>query len=471
MSAPQAIPSTGYRPRSAPNQLKDLVEEHYEELLRVWEERFRATFGTLHPRLKDLFEEFVRCGDPHFGFLRLRCLEPDCPEKTERIVPFSCKSRGLCPSCGMKRAILWAERMVEAVLPDVGYVQFVFTIPKMLRRAFLFDRSLYSDLCRAAYQATRKFFEAQFPSLKKAVPAMVVAPQSFGSLLNFHPHTHACSSLGVFTRDGVFHAVPDDIDFAPLEELFREEVFRFLLKKEKITEERIELLRSWRRSGFHVNADRRVAQGDRLELERLLQYMERPPVSLERLEYRDDGMVLYRGKYNPSLGRDFQFCSPLEFLAMLVPHVALRFECRIHSYGAISTTIRRELGWVKKEDASNGPLDVVVVEDEDSAFVKLRRRNWARLIRKVYLENPALCPACGKEMKIISVITSPHQDDVIEKILEATGQWDPPWKRERRARGPPRQLRVLATEGEDFSQVSPEGEEEFNQLPSADGDA
>jgi len=76
----------------------------------------------------------------------------------------------------------------------------------MLRRAFLFDRSLYGDLCRSAYAATRKFFEAHFPTLDKAVPAMVVAPQSFGSLANHHPHCHSLVSLGVFTRDGIFQA-------------------------------------------------------------------------------------------------------------------------------------------------------------------------------------------------------------------------------------------------------------------------
>ena len=31
---------------------------------------------------------------------------------------------------------------------------------------------------------------------------------------------------------------------------------------------------------------------------------------------------------------------------MLVPHVALRFECRIYSYGALSTMIRKALGWI-----------------------------------------------------------------------------------------------------------------------------
>lgn len=31
--------------------------------------------------------------------------------------------------------------------------------------------------------------------------------------------------------------------------------------------------------------------------------------------------------------------------------------------------------------------------------------------------------ACGKEMKILAAITSPAQDDVIEKVLRARGEW------------------------------------------------
>ena len=54
--------------------------------------------------------------------------------------------------------------------------------------------------------------------------------------------------------------------------------------------------------------------------------MVRAPVSLARLEYRPDGRVLYRGNYHPSLRRDHQLVSGLEFLAMLVPHIALRLE-------------------------------------------------------------------------------------------------------------------------------------------------
>ncbi len=126
---------SGYTPRSYTNDLKDIARDHLEELFSVYDERFRSTYGPMHPRVRELLEAFLRCGDPHFGFLRVRCCNPSCDSKTERIVPFSCKSRGLCCSCSQKRALLWAERMVEEVLPDVPYAQLVFTIPKMLRKS------------------------------------------------------------------------------------------------------------------------------------------------------------------------------------------------------------------------------------------------------------------------------------------------------------------------------------------------
>jgi hypothetical protein len=100
---------------AASNQLKEIVEDSMEELFRVWDDRFRDTLGPLHPRVRAVLERFLRCGDPHFGFLRLWC--PKCGEN--RLVPHSCRGRGLCPSCGQRRAIEWAERMVDEVLPVV----------------------------------------------------------------------------------------------------------------------------------------------------------------------------------------------------------------------------------------------------------------------------------------------------------------------------------------------------------------
>ena len=187
-TVPAAAPC--YRPRPASNQLKEIVEDCMEELFQVWDDRWRESYGPLPARVQELLARFLECGDPHFGFARLRCVNPTCHKKEERLVPFSCRSRGLCPSCGQRRAIEWAERMVEEVLPLVPYRQLVFTIPVALRKSFLFDRSLFGELCRVAYASTRDFMRSRAPLFArqgKAVPAMVVSPQSFGDLLVAHP--------------------------------------------------------------------------------------------------------------------------------------------------------------------------------------------------------------------------------------------------------------------------------------------
>ena len=369
--------------------------------------------------------------------------------------------------------------MVQEVLPQVPYVAPSFTIPKMLRKHFLWDRSLYGELSRTAYASVREFFQEHFPGLSGAVPAMVVSPQSFGSLANFHPHLHSVVSLGVFDREGNFHPAPDDIDFAPLEELFRQRTLKMMFQRGKITPERVELLRSWRHSGFHVDARRRLQAEDRKGLQNVLQYMERPPVALERLEYRSDGLVHYTGNYHPSLGRDHQLLPPLDFLALLVHHILLRFQSVIHCYGAASTTLRKRFGWISTPggSASSAPSapSVAVIEDDESEFVRLRRRNWARLIKRVWLEDPTLCPRCGKTMKVIAAISSPAQDDVIEKILRCLNLWNPPWLRQRRARGPPVLGPALQPSSEDTPQepawsdtIDPPHPEDYPDPPSRD---
>ncbi len=113
--------------------------------------------------------------------------------------------RGACPSCGQKRALLWAERMVGEVLPVFPYRQLVFTIPRNLRRPFLFDRSLHGGFCRVAYPSTRDFLRQKaagaFRRVDQAVPVMIASPQSFGDLIVHNPHLHAVVSLGLFRPD------------------------------------------------------------------------------------------------------------------------------------------------------------------------------------------------------------------------------------------------------------------------------
>ncbi len=212
------------------------------------------------------------------GFARVRCVNSECTQKDEKTVPFSCKARGLCPSCGQRRDIEWAERRIEFVLPRVPYRQLVITIPVALRKSFLRDRSLYGGLCRVAYASTRETLRDRAPHPARrcqAVPAMVASPQRFCGLPpathqperlrrlrrrsggSLHAHVHALVSLGLFRKDGRFFPM-DDADFSGLEELFRERFFETMLEKQKILPETIERFMAWEHSCFAVNSERRL---------------------------------------------------------------------------------------------------------------------------------------------------------------------------------------------------------------------
>jgi hypothetical protein len=49
------------------------------------------------------------------------------------------------------------------------------------------------------------------------------------------------------------------------------------------------------------------------------------------------------------------------------------------------------------------------------------KRNWARLIQKIYEVDPLTCSKCSGKMKVISVI---EDEEVIKKILKHLGLWD-----------------------------------------------
>ena len=91
-------------------------------------------------------------------------------------------------------------------------------------------------------------------------PGMVSVVQTFGERAKLHPHLHALK-------------------------LFRHKVLALLRRRGLLSQERIELLDSWRRSGFSVHNRVVVHPRDQREFEALVRYMMRPPVSLGRLHF------------------------------------------------------------------------------------------------------------------------------------------------------------------------------------------
>jgi Transposase zinc-binding domain len=104
-------------------------------------------------------EAYLDCGLLCRGFARLRC--EDCAES--RLVAFSCKGRGFCPSCTGRRMSATAANLMERVLPQVGLRQWVLTFPFPWRRRLSQDGALLGKLTRIFASAVQQFYAARGP--------------------------------------------------------------------------------------------------------------------------------------------------------------------------------------------------------------------------------------------------------------------------------------------------------------------
>jgi len=64
----QCLPQGVYRPRNAQaSPLYRLVEDHFDQLERVWEERYEHEYGFWRPVVRQAVEQFLDCGDLRCG--------------------------------------------------------------------------------------------------------------------------------------------------------------------------------------------------------------------------------------------------------------------------------------------------------------------------------------------------------------------------------------------------------------------
>jgi hypothetical protein len=437
------------RPQSSP--LYRLLQDHFEALAGIYEERFEHRYGPWRPVVREVVEKFLDCGLLEPGFARVRCEECGA----EFLLAFSCKCRYFCPSCHAKRLAIWCDWLESELLLPIPHRQYVFSIPKRLRPYFLYDRRLLGMLSRVAYETLRDFMHSTLGE-DDVVPGAISSIQTHGTLANWHPHLHVLVTDGAFRPGGTF--VPlgaHSIEI--LTEAFRRAMLRAFVRHGLFTEEVAASMLAWPHSGFHLHNEVRLQGDDRRGVLQLARYSARAPIALARITYdADQQQVLVTSDKSDGPTAGTHAFDPLDFLAQLTTHIPRKGTHMVRYYGAYSSRRRAEwrrqgVGpWMEQspeEQAGGGngaggtagqPPDVALdpdvvpptVPDHDrgqqpsepppqppSPTRAALRKRWAELLRRIFEVHPLACPHCGGEMRIIAFILEPTVIDAILRHL------------------------------------------------------
>ena len=123
------------------------IEDNCETFERVYEKKYEPKYWYLRPIVSKVIYQYLGCGILHNGFARVKC--KGCGH--EYLLAFSCKRLHFCQSCHAKRVVEFGEWLCSNVLKSLPHRHFVFSIPRIIRNYFLFDRKLLAELARIAW--------------------------------------------------------------------------------------------------------------------------------------------------------------------------------------------------------------------------------------------------------------------------------------------------------------------------------
>lgn len=416
---------------------------------------------------------YLECGILAYGFVRVRCAA--C--RYDRVVAFSCKGRGFCPSCGGRRMADSAAFLVDHVLPHVPVRQWVLSLPIALRYKLAYDSQLAAEVLqlfvRSVFTSLRRRARHKYGRARYECGSVTFV-QRFGDALNLNLHFHSIVLDGVYQKEqgGAVRfrrlSPPTNVDVErttrrivrrlrrlliargltpdaaaaaadplPEDQPLLAEIYAASVRSRIAIGERAGLgvlrigklvdpeeaafvtgPRSTMIDGVSLHANVSVPAGDRRRLERLCRYIARPPVSTERLSKLGDGRLLYRLKRRWRDGTTHVVFQPLELvekLAAIVPPPRIHM-IRYHGVLAPRAACRREiLGAGNTKRKSRDESDDSA---SDCAHTPRRWTPWAKLMQRIFAIDVLECPRCGGKMKILATI---HPPEATAAILESLG--------------------------------------------------
>jgi hypothetical protein len=435
-SLKDCAPGLYCRRRPAETPLYQVVQKHFETFRALcqddWEEQ------SMPPYAEREFRRYLECGILAHGFARARCDE--CGH--DFLIAFSCKGRGVCPSCNARRMVETAAHLVDHVFPKLPVRQWVVSFPKRLRYFLQHDGKVRSAALQIVLRIIEDHIRARSPRASPTARIGAVAfLHQFGSSLNAHTHFHVCVIDGVFevtSEDGLafFEATPDTAEIAEVQTKIRRRVLRMFVQRGLIESDEAKTMLAWEHAGgFSVEASVRIEGSDRQGLERLLRYCARPPFALERIEVLDEHRLLYHLSKPMHDARTCVHLTPLELIGRIAALVPEPRSHRHRYYGLLApnarlrsaVTVLIDDAEVQSQTAPDG------TEQPESTSRSPARYLWAMLLARIYEAFALTCPLCGSPMTIIAFITDPP---VVRHILDHIGEPSTP-PGISPARGPP----------------------------------
>ncbi|MCP5348593.1 MAG: transposase [Pseudomonadales bacterium] len=365
---PGVLPALGSPSRYQRHQpektlLYRIVEQHYPAFLAHLEAEGR----TLPEHVRQEFTDYLRCGRLEHGFLRVRC--ESCNH--EKLVAFSCKRRGFCPSCGARRMVESAALLVDEVLPARPLLQMIGQqVARFLERRGILERDednsyltldgLEEDPLKDIHGYSVTYRVAIGPQKgRKVFTLQTIAPQP--------PHS------------------PDNARVAKL-------------------------------NGFSLHAGVAARAHQRRKVERLCRYISRPAISEQRLSLTPTGKVRYELKTPFRNGTTHVIFEPLDFiarLAALVPKPRVNLT-RFHGVFAPNSKHRAAITPSGRGKGSKSK-QAVTHHDDKAPAERHAAMTWAQRLKRVFQIDIETCEKCQGPVRIIACIEDPA---AIRQILE-----------------------------------------------------
>jgi hypothetical protein len=318
----------------------------------------RETYDAPLPKyVRDELRGYLRCGIFDHGFTRAHC--DACGH--DLLIAFSCKARGVCPSCAGRRMANTAAHIVDRIIPCVPVRQWVLSLPFDVRARAAFDARFLTAVIRAFAKALgdRHRRWARAIGLDESEFAAITFVQRFGSSLNLNVHLHVVVVDGVFSREGgelsftaasppthgemlaVLESVRRKLEKSPRDAVLVQAPLgacaNIALSRGEVRAMTVDLAPSDEPveptahdgaavddAGYNLEASVHISAKDDFGREHLLRYCARPPLSLARLIELPHGEFGYRIKKLRNHRNKLRVMTALELLARLAALVLLR---------------------------------------------------------------------------------------------------------------------------------------------------